>query len=129
MSKGYGCTECSPIISAQKPQHVLAGKSGVGPIAPGLSVRIVDVDSEDDLGRNEAGEIRVKGPNVFSGYLGNEEVTAASFDPYGYYKTGDIGILDDDGHIRITDRAKDLIKYNGFQVSVSELEGESKSLM
>lgn len=89
----------------------------------------MDVDSEDDLGRNEAGEIRVKGPNVFSGYLGNEEVTAASFDPYGYYKTGDIGILDDDGHIRITDRAKDLIKYNGFQVSVSELEGESKSLM
>lgn len=96
----------------------------MGPIAPGLSVRIVNIDTEADLPRNEVGEIRVKGPNVFAGYLGDENVNAGTFDSHGYYKTGDIGIIDDDSHIQITDRAKDLIKYNGFQVSVSEIEGE-----
>ena len=119
---GYGCTECSPIISAQAPKDVLAGKTGVGPIAPGMRLRIVDVTTEKDVGRNEPGEIRAQGPNVFTGYIDNE-ATKDAFDSLGFYKTGDIGVLDDDGHLRITDRAKDLIKYNGFQVSASELEG------
>lgn len=126
---GYGCTECSPIISAQAPKDVRSGKLGVGPIAPGLSVRIVDLDSGKILGRNQTGEIRVRGPNVFSGYLGNIEATAEAFDSDGFYRTGDVGVIDDDGHICITDRAKDLIKYNGFQISVSEIEGRYRTLM
>lgn len=121
---GYGCTECSPIVSAQKPKDVIAGKTGVGPIAPGMRLRIVDVVTEKDMGRNEPGEIRAKGPNVFTGYLSNDGANQEAFDSFGFYKTGDIGIIDDDGHLKITDRAKDLIKYNGFQVSASELEGE-----
>lgn len=102
---------------------MIAGRLGVGPLAPGMHMRIVDLETEKDLGRNQAGEIRVKGPNVFSGYI-DKEATKTTFDGFGFYKTGDIGVVDDDGHLCITDRAKDLIKYNGFQVSASEIEGE-----
>ncbi|KAF7985368.1 hypothetical protein HWV62_6603 [Athelia sp. TMB] len=93
----YGCTECSPIISAQAPKDVLAGKTGVGPIAPGMRLRIVDVITEKDVGRNEPGEIRAQGPNVFTGYIDNE-ATKDAFDSLGFYKTGDIGVLDDDAN-------------------------------
>lgn len=150
---GYGCTECSPIISAQAPPHALAGKMGVGPIAPGISVKIVPISrptmatspsiavpgvdveertKEEFQADVEEGEIRVKGPNVFAGYLApsTPSTSAANlnqgvFDEEGYYRTGDLGIVDKDGHLVVTGREKDLVKYNGFQVSVSELEGAS----
>lgn len=72
-------------------------------------------------GRME-GELWVKGPNVFLGYLNNPSATNESFSEDGYYKTGDVGYKDACGNFVITDRIKELIKYNGFQVPPAELE-------
>lgn len=74
-----------------------------------------------ERGRVE-GELWVKGPNVFLGYLNNPSATNESFSEDGYYKTGDVGYEDAYGNFVITDRIKELIKYNGFQVPPAELE-------
>ncbi|TQE61471.1 acyl--CoA ligase, partial [Leptospira interrogans] len=81
--------------------------------------------SEDDkeLPVGQAGELWIKGPNIFKGYLNNPEGTANALTADGYFKTGDIGYQDADGNFYITDRIKKLIKYKGFQVAPSELEG------
>lgn len=79
--------------------------------------------SGEEVKAGEAGEMWVKGPNVFKGYLNNEEGTRNSFSPDGYFKTGDIGYQDQNGNVYITDRIKELIKYNGFQIAPAELEG------
>ncbi len=65
----------------------------------------------------------MKGPNVFKGYLNNPAKTAEAFSDDGFFKTGDIGYQDEDGNVFITDRSKELIKYNAFQVAPAELEG------
>lgn len=78
------------------------------------------VPVEGETGRSA--ELWVKGPNVFLGYLNNAKADAESFSPEGYYKTGDVGYEDENGHFYITDRVKELIKYNGFQVAPAELE-------
>ena len=70
----------------------------------------------------ENGEVCVRGPQVMTGYLNNPDATAATIDADGWLHTGDIGYADDDGHFYIVDRAKELIKYKGFQVPPAELE-------
>ena len=69
------------------------------------------------------GELWIKGPNVFVGYLNNPEATKNALSHDGYFKTGDVGYQDSDGNFYITDRVKELIKYKGFQVAPAELEG------
>lgn len=71
----------------------------------------------------EQGEIWIKGPNIFKGYYDNPKATAESFGPDGWYRSGDIGYIDKDMNIWITDRVKELIKYNGYQVAPAQLEG------
>jgi 4-coumarate--CoA ligase len=71
----------------------------------------------------ETGELLVKGPNIFKGYLNNEAGTKNALTSDGYFKTGDVGYQDKDGNVFITDRIKELIKYNAFQVAPAELEG------
>ena len=78
---------------------------------------------ETELPIGESGELWVKGPNVFKGYLNNPEGTKNALTPDGYFKTGDVGYQDKDGNFYITDRVKELIKYKGFQVPPAELEG------
>ena len=78
---------------------------------------------EREVAVGEAGEIWLKGPNVFKGYLNNAAGTANAFSSDGYFKTGDIGYVDEKGNFYITDRVKELIKYKGFQVAPAELEG------
>lgn len=94
----------------------------VGVLLPNQTVKIVDPDDKE-VGEGEVGEIWVKGPNVFKGYLKNEEQTRACMTEDGYYKTGDIGFMDGKGNFYITDRVKELIKYKGFQVAPAQLEG------
>jgi 4-coumarate--CoA ligase len=77
----------------------------------------------EEVAQGEEGELWMKGPNVFKGYLNNPTKTKESFSADGYFKTGDIGYQDRDGNVFITDRSKELIKYNGFQVAPAELEG------
>jgi 4-coumarate--CoA ligase len=78
---------------------------------------------ETEVPAGVSGEIWLKGPNIFKGYLNNPEGTANSFSSDGYFKTGDIGYVDEQGNFYITDRVKELIKYKGFQVAPAELEG------
>ncbi|CAG8783940.1 2622_t:CDS:2, partial [Acaulospora morrowiae] len=74
------------------------------------------------LGCNEPGELCIRGPNVMKGYLNNKEATDASFDKDGFFHTGDVVTIDNQGNLFIVDRVKELIKYKGFQVPPAELE-------
>lgn len=121
ITDGYGCTECAPVIAAQNPGDVVNGHIGVGLLAPGIKAKLVDPATSALVTSKGEGEICISGPNVFHGYLHNDLANKDAFDSEGYYKTGDVGTIID-GHLRITDRTKDLVKYNGFQISVSELE-------
>jgi 4-coumarate--CoA ligase len=82
----------------------------------------VDPETGADLGPGQAGELWVRGPQVMKGYLNNPEATARTVTADGWLRTGDIGIVDDDGYLEIVDRLKELIKVKGFQVAPAELE-------
>lgn len=120
--QGYGMTETSPVThsSPADPSQVRFGSVGVP--APNTECKIVDLETGAPLGTNKEGEVCVRGPQVMRGYLNNPDATAATIDSDGWLHTGDIGYVDDGGHFFIVDRAKELIKYKGFQVAPAELE-------
>lgn len=91
-----------------------------GRLLPNMAAKYADVEGESS---SKSKELWVKGPNVFLGYLNNPKANSEVFTEDGYYKTGDVGYEDESGHFIITDRVKELIKYNGFQVAPAELEG------
>lgn len=113
--EGYGITECSPLVAVN-----LKGKTKLGSVGPpvkGCSVKI-DVTSGDGTG-----EILVKGDNVMMGYYKNPEATAEVFTSDGWFRTGDIGYVDEDGYVFITGRKKNvIILSNGKNVFPEELE-------
>lgn len=118
--QGYGMTEMSPVSHATIVGEGKPGSSGI--TISNTECRIVDLEG-NDLGVNEDGELWIRGPQVMQGYLNNAEATAATIDPDGWLHTGDVAHFDDDSHIFIVDRIKELIKYKGFQVPPAELEG------
>lgn len=79
--------------------------------------------SGEPVPKGSSGEIWVRGPNVFLGYLKNPAASQAAVTKDGWYRTGDAGYQDDKGNLYITDRIKELVKYKGFQVAPAELEG------
>ena len=117
--QGYGMTELSPVSHATTPGGFKPGTVGV--TVSNTETRIVDEDGVDQPVGGE-GEVWVKGPQVMKGYLNNPEATAATIDDDGWLHTGDVGVIDDDGHLTIVDRVKELIKFKGFQVPPAELE-------
>lgn len=119
--QGYGLTETSPVTHAIRPGEYRA--SSVGTLLPNTQMRLVDPESGKDVATGEPGEVWIRGPQVMKGYLGNNEASAATIDDDGWLHTGDVGKLDDGGHLYIVDRLKELIKYKGFQVPPAELEG------
>ena len=113
-------TELSPVSHATPPGMFKAGSSGV--TVSNTESRIVDPDTGEDQPFGERGELWVRGPQVMKGYLNNPEATATTLDSDGWLHTGDVAIIDEDHHMTIVDRVKELIKYNGFQVPPAELE-------
>ena len=120
--QGYGLTEASPVTHANPDEPGKIKPGTVGPLLPNTECRIVDPATGADLGRDEDGELLIRGPQVMRGYLNNPEATAATLDADGWLHTGDIGHVDGDGYFTIVDRLKELIKYKGFQVAPAELE-------
>lgn len=120
LRQGYGLTEASPVVTAS----VLEGEPrpySIGSVLPGIEVRLIDEEGEDAL-EGDAGEIWVRGPNVFPGYWENPEATAVAKTDDGWLRTGDVAIADDDGYLYLVDRAKDLIIVSGFNVYPAEVE-------
>ncbi len=117
--EGYGLTETSPIISADLPWAHKVGT--VGPPLPGVELEVRD-DAGVPVGAGVDGELFVRGPGIMKGYYRKPEETAAVIDADGWFRTGDIVRIDDDGYIKITGRAKDLIIVAGENVYPREVE-------
>ena len=123
IKQGYGLSETSPTTHAQLWDDWNKTVGSVGKLVANMQAKYLAPDGKTELKRGEAGELAVKGPNVFVGYLNKPELTRECFTDDGYFKTGDIGYEGTDGSFYITDRVKELIKYKGFQVAPAELEG------
>ena len=126
--EGYGVTECAPVIAANVPDFRASGfyqvasrRGTVGQPLPGVSVRIVDPDTFQILPPGQAGLLLVKGPNIMSGYLGRPDLTARAIRD-GWYITGDIVTLDEDGFLTITDRLSRFSKIAGEMVPHGKVE-------
>ena len=117
--QGYGLSETSPITHVCSPSTPRSGS--VGQPIWGIEQRLVDTDGRV-LSVDEIGEVQVRGHAVMAGYYGRPEVTAAVIDADGWFSTGDLGTIDDDGYLRIVDRKKDLIIRNGHNVYPSDIE-------
>ncbi|HUH87044.1 MAG TPA: AMP-binding protein, partial [Pusillimonas sp.] len=119
--EGYGQTEAGPVI-AYNPLNGVRKTGTVGIAVPETQVQIVDVnDGEKILAQGEVGEIRVKGPQVMLGYYGRPAETAEAL-RNGWLYTGDIGWLDAEGYLTISDRKKEMAIVSGFNVYPREIE-------
>jgi long-chain acyl-CoA synthetase len=118
ISEGYGLTEASPVVTSSVGLPARFGS--VGRVLDGIEVRLVNVNGDALVG--DVGEIWVRGPNVFAGYLDDPEATAAVLTSDGWLQTGDMAIADDDGFLYLVDRSKDLIIVSGFNVYPAEVE-------
>lgn len=120
--QGYGLSETSPTTHMQRWDDCMENIGSVGRLLPNLTAKYMSPD-EKELPIGETGELWIKGPSIFKGYLNNPEGTKNALTSDGYFKTGDVGYQDANGNFYITDRIKELIKYKGFQVPPAELEG------
>jgi long-subunit acyl-CoA synthetase (AMP-forming) len=112
----YGMSECTAVTTFSTPSRYRTGKAGS--IIPGTEVRIAD-----------DGEICMRGPHIFKGYLNDPEATAQAIDAEGWLHSGDIGVLDDDGFVRVTDRKKEIIiTAGGENIAPQYVEGHLKSI-
>lgn len=118
--QGYGLTETSPTISVMRPSEPPRPGSCGRPV-DGCEVRVID-DAGAVLPAGETGELQCRGLNVMLGYRGLPEQTAAVLDADGWFSTGDLGHIDEDGYLSITDRKKDLIIRGGFNIIPRDVE-------
>ena len=120
INEGYGLTETSAATHWCRP-HEHRAKS-VGRALPDIDVRIVSTDDERELGMNEDGEIRMRGPNIMRGYYNLDDESRATFDDNGYFRTGDIGRVDPEGFLYITGRLKEMMIIGGENVFPRDIE-------
>ena len=132
--EGYGCTECSPAVTvntrdfrAAQFRQVGAKRSSIGHPLPGISVKIVDPETMAPLPQGETGLLLVRGPNVMQGYLNRPEKTAEVLRA-GWYNTGDIAAMDEDGFVRITDRMSRFSKIGGEMVPHIKIEDKLQEI-
>jgi acyl-[acyl-carrier-protein]-phospholipid O-acyltransferase/long-chain-fatty-acid--[acyl-carrier-protein] ligase len=126
--EGYGMTECSPVVAVSTLDFRSPGifqpgarRGFVGQPLPGVALRIVDPETLAPVPANSPGMILVRGPNVMRGYLGRDELTASAIQD-GWYITGDIGLVDEDGFLKITDRLSRFSKIGGEMVPHGRVE-------
>ncbi|MBI2765884.1 MAG: AMP-binding protein [Chloroflexi bacterium] len=117
--EGYGLTECGPVLNWSRPGEGVAGS--VGRALPGVEEKVVDVTGQR-VPTGAEGEVCVRGPNIMKGYYLRPETTAGVFDRDGYFHTGDLGRLDEEGRLWITGRKSDLIIVGGENVHPREIE-------
>ena len=122
VKQGYGLSETSPTTHMQSWDDWQKHIGSVGKMGPNQTAKFMSPE-EKEVPVGEVGELWIKGPNIFKGYLNNPEGTRNALTDDRYFKTGDVGYLDKEGNFYITDRVKELIKYKGFQVPPAELEG------
>ncbi len=117
--EGFGMTETSPVVSVNPFGGIQIGTIGIP--MPSTQCKVID-DEGNDLPMGAIGELCVKGPQVMKGYWQRQEATDEILGADGWLKTGDIGIIQEDGYMRIVDRKKDMILVSGFNVYPNELE-------
>jgi long-chain acyl-CoA synthetase len=121
IAEGYGLTETSPVLCCS-PLYAPNKDNSIGMPLPGTDVQFVDVeDPTKFVGPGERGELVAKGPQVMPGYMDNDEANADAF-VNGYFRTGDVGYVDEEGHLYIVDRIKDIIICSGFNVYPRAIE-------
>jgi len=132
--EGYGCTECSPVVAvntidfrAASFRQVGAKRGSIGHPLPGITVKIVDPETQQAVGVDQPGLLLVRGPNVMQGYLNRPEKTAEALRD-GWYNTGDIATVDDEGFLRITDRLSRFSKIGGEMVPHIKVEEKLQEL-
>ena len=132
--EGYGCTECSPVVTANTGdfraasfRQVGAKRGSIGHPLPGITVKIVDPETQRVLSINEPGLLLVRGPNIMLGYLNRPEKTAEVLRD-GWYNTGDIAMVDEDGFLQVTDRLSRFSKIGGEMVPHIKIEEKLQEL-
>lgn len=133
VKQAYGLSETSPSCIAQPWHEWHKSVGSIGKLLPNIQAKFCAVPGSEEerdpngtateLAQGKTGELYLKGPNVFLGYHQKPEETKGCLDEEGWFRTGDVGHIDENGDIYITDRVKELIKYKGFQVAPAELEG------
>ncbi|MFJ5257780.1 long-chain-fatty-acid--CoA ligase FadD2 [Pseudomonas sp. NPDC088414] len=120
ITEGYGLTETSP-VACTNPYGTQSRLGTVGLPVPGTLLKVIDDEGvEQPMG--ERGELCIKGPQIMKGYWHKPEATAEVLDAEGWFKSGDIAVIDPDGFVRIVDRKKDMIIVSGFNVYPNEIE-------
>jgi acyl-CoA synthetase (AMP-forming)/AMP-acid ligase II len=121
--QGYGLTESCSAITLHPPDKLGYENAGFGgTLVANTEVMICSMNDGRELGVNETGEILARGPQITEGYLDDPQATAATFDDDGWLHTGDVGRINKDGFLIVSDRIKDLIKVKGIGVAPAELE-------
>jgi long-chain acyl-CoA synthetase len=121
IAEGYGLSETSPVATANLP-NTKEFTGSIGLPIPSTEIKILDDDGKE-VPLGTAGEIAIRGPQVMVGYWNRPDETANVMTPDGFFKSGDIGIMDERGFTKIVDRKKDMILVSGFNVYPNEIEG------
>ena len=122
INQGYGLTETAPFVTFLAPEWGMAKLGSAGKTPMFSELRIVDANGRDIRTPRVNGEVITRGPNIMKGYWNNQEATAAAIDAEGWFHTGDIGYLDEDGFLFIADRLKDMVITGGENVYPAEVE-------
>ena len=118
--EGYGLSETSPVATTNRPDAT-AFTGSIGLPIPSTDIVILD-DNDKPVPFGQPGEIAIRGPQVMAGYWNRPEETAKVMTADGFFKSGDIGVMDERGYVRIVDRKKDMILVSGFNVYPNEIE-------
>jgi long-chain acyl-CoA synthetase len=121
LMEGYGLTEASPVVCLNPEDKRIPGS--IGKVLPGISIRVID-EAGKDVPKGEVGEFCIKGGNVMKGYYKQEDATREAFldEAHEWLRTGDLGYIDEEGYVFISDRKKDLIIVKGLNVYPKEVE-------